>query len=145
MFLLVLSYRLCKQVRLGILEMSLYVIVCVVVQGIYICKTGNIDYDRFSKLCTGFVLMIDRASGNEPLCVMFVLLYWVCTHLILCDLAMILCGYVCVVLECFYTCKLDILETSIFCLFVCVLVEGMYIFRTRIFGDKSLCLCLCCC
>ena len=48
MFMFVLLYRICTHVRMGILEKILCVYVCVVVEGMYTCKTVNF--------------------GNEPLC-----------------------------------------------------------------------------
>ena len=41
MFIFVLFYRVCAHVRLEMLETRFCVYVCVVVEGMYTCKTGS--------------------------------------------------------------------------------------------------------
>ena len=72
---LFLFYRVCKNERLEILEMSLCVYVCVVAEGMYTCKTGHFVNLAFVfmfvflyTLCTHVRLGI---SGIEPLCLCF--------------------------------------------------------------------------
>ena len=52
MFIFVLLYRVCTHVRMGILAKSLCVYVCVVVESMYTCETGNFSKDT-SYLCFG--------------------------------------------------------------------------------------------
>ena len=67
--------RVCTHIRLGMLETGLYVHVCIFVEGMYTCKTGD--------------------SRNKGLCSCF-FFHRVCTHARLGILAMSLCVYVCV-------------------------------------------------
>ena len=77
MFLLLLLYRVCTNLRLVILAKGLSAYVFFGLEGIYTCKKW-----RF---------------GNNHLCLCFLLLYRVCTHVKLCILEMSVCVYVCVV------------------------------------------------
>ena len=51
----VLLYSVCTHVIIGILEMSLCFYVCVVVEGMYTCKTGNFCKRAFKFM---FVLVV---------------------------------------------------------------------------------------
>ena len=52
MFIVVLLYRVCTNMRLEILAMSLSIHACVVVEGMYICKTRPLSRDTScSGLC----------------------------------------------------------------------------------------------
>ena len=122
LFMFVLLYRVCTHVRLGILEMILFVYICAVVEGMDACKTENF--------------------GNEPFLFMFVLLYMVCINVRLRILETSLFVYVFAVVEVMYKCNSGILEMGIF-IYVCAVVEGMYTCKTGNFGNKILCLCFC--
>ena len=127
----VLLQRVCKHVRLGILETSLCVYVicvfevmytcktgniginplyyfCVVVEGMYTCKTGNFR-NKPSCLCLcccrRYVHMYDQVFERHFIVFMFVLFQSVCTHVRLVILATRVCVYVCVVVEGIFTCN----------------------------------------
>ena len=57
-------------------------------------------------------------------------------------LEIILCVYVCVIVEGMYTCDTGHLETRL-CVYVFIVVECMYICKTGNFGKTPLCLYLC--
>ena len=60
LFMIVLLYRVFTNLRLGILETSLFVYVCVVVEGMYTCETGHfVIYPLCLYLCCcrGYVHM----------------------------------------------------------------------------------------
>ena len=42
-----LLYRVCTHVELGILEKRFFVYICVGVEGMYTCKTGNFGRNPF--------------------------------------------------------------------------------------------------
>ena len=53
MFMFVLLYRVCMDVILGILETIVCVYVCVGVEVIYTCNTGNVGNDLYVYVCVG--------------------------------------------------------------------------------------------
>ena len=60
MCMLVLLYRVCTDVRLGILATILLVYVCVLVEGMYTCKadnSGNNTSCLYLFFCRGYVHM----------------------------------------------------------------------------------------
>ena len=61
-FMSVLFYRVCTHLRLGVLESSLCVCVCVGVEGTYTCKTGNCGNMTF---CLCFCCFIGRVHIKE--------------------------------------------------------------------------------
>ena len=63
-FLFVLLHRVCKHIRLGILETSLCVYVCVIVEGMCTCRTdhfGNETLGLYLFFCIGYTHMLDWA------------------------------------------------------------------------------------
>ena len=90
-----------KHVRMVMLEIIFCVFRFVVVGDMYTFKTGSFR--------------------NKPLCVVFVLLYRVCTNL-----------------------RLGILATSL-CVYVYVVAEGIYTCKYGNFGQQAFVLCLCFC
>ena len=88
--------RVWTHVTLGILARSHFVYVCIVLEGMYTCKTGNF--------------------GNKPLYLYFLLLQRVCKNVKLGVFATSLCVYVCVVVDVMYTCHTGYFGNKHFCL-----------------------------
>ena len=126
--------------------MRICVYVFAVLEGMFTCDTGNfVNNPLFLCLCCcrGYVHMQDWSFWKRYFVFMFVLLYWVCNHVMMGILATSLCVFVCVVVECTHI-ILGILAI-IMCVHVCVVVEGMYTCNTGNFVNEHLCLCLRCC
>ena len=109
----------------GLWQTGLYVYVCVSVEVINTCNTGNF--------------------GNKPLCLCLCccigyvhIQYWS-----FCQTSLYVYVFVVFNRVCTYV-RLGVSETII-SVYVCVNVEGMYTCKTGHFVNEPLCLCLCCC
>ena len=127
-FVFLLIYRVCTNVRLVILATSVCIYVFAVVEGMYTYKTGHFVNECLCVMYVFFIVYVhmeDLIFWHQPFVFMFGLVLRIYRHVRLVILAMILCVYVCVGFI-FLCCIYFLLHVIYFC----VVFSLLFVFRS---------------